>query len=97
MVQTAEGGLQEVHSMLNRMQELATKSSNGTYTDDVDRKDLQDEVDALKDEINRIADSTNFNGIKLLDGSMGVGTAGKVGNGNRSGNYGHYCSDKFYI
>lgn len=81
LVQTAEGGLQEVHSMLNRMQELATKSSNGTYTDDVDRKALQDEVDALKDEINRIADSTNFNGIKLLDGSMGVGTAGKVGNG----------------
>ncbi|RJW34456.1 flagellin [Clostridiales bacterium TF09-2AC] len=76
LVQTAEGGLQEVHSMLNRMQELATKSANGTYTDDVDRRALQDEVDALKDEINRIADSTNFNGIKLLDGSMGVGTTG---------------------
>ncbi len=76
LVQTAEGGLQEVHSMLNRKQELATKSSNGTYTDDVDRKALQDEVSALKDEINRIADSTNFNGINLLDGSMGVGTTG---------------------
>lgn len=76
LVQTAEGGLQEVHSMLNRMQELATKSANGTYTDDVDRKALQDEVSALKDEINRIADSTNFNGIKLLDGSMGNGTTG---------------------
>ena len=78
LVQTAEGGLQEVHSMLNRMQELATKSANGTYTDDVDRKALQDEVSALKDEINRIADSTNFNGIKLLDGSMGNGTTGAV-------------------
>ena len=78
LVQTAEGGLQEVHSMLNRMQELATKSTNGTYTDDVDRKALQDEVSALKDEINRIADSTNFNGINLLDGSMGAGTAGKT-------------------
>ena len=78
LVQTAEGGLQEVHSMLNRMMELATKSSNGTYTDDVDRQALQDEVSALKDEINRIADSTNFNGIKLLDGSMGVGTTGVV-------------------
>lgn len=78
LVQTAEGGLQEVHSMLNRMMELATKSSNGTYTDDVDRQALQDEVSALKDEINRIADTTNFNGIKLLDGSMGVGTAGSV-------------------
>ena len=79
LIQTAEGGLQEVHSMLNRMTELATKSANGTYTDDVDRKALQDEISALKDEINRIADGTDFNGIKLLDGSMGVGTAGAVG------------------
>lgn len=82
LVQTAEGGLQEVHSMLNRMQELATKSSNGTYTDDVDRRALQDEVNALKDEINRIADSTNFNGIKLLDGSMSAGVAGGTGVGD---------------
>lgn len=79
LVQTAEGGLQEVHSMLNRMTELATKSANGTYTDDVDRKALQDEVSALKDEINRIADGTDFNGIKLLDGTMGAGTAGIFG------------------
>lgn len=78
LIQTAEGGLQEVHSMLNRMTELATKSANGTYTDDVDRKALQDEISALKDEINRIADGTDFNGIKLLDGSMGVGTAGRT-------------------
>ena len=78
LVQTAEGGLQEVHSMLNRMTELATKSANGTYTDDVDRKALQDEISALKDEINRIADGTDFNGIKLLDGTMGVGTTGGV-------------------
>ena len=84
LVQTAEGGLQEVHSMLNRMMELATKSSNGTYTDDVDRQALQDEVSALKDEINRIADTTNFNGIKLLDGSMGVGTAGSVVNADNT-------------
>lgn len=79
LVQTAEGGLQEVHSMLNRMTELATKSANGTYTDDVDRKALQDEISALKDEINRIADGTDFNGIKLLDGSMGVGRVGATG------------------
>lgn len=85
LVQTAEGGLQEVHSMLNRMQELATKSANGTYTDDVDRRALQDEVDALKDEINRIADSTNFNGIKLLDGSMGVGTSGGAAASTKGG------------
>ena len=78
LVQTAEGGLQEVHSMLNRMTELATKSANGTYTDDVDRKALQDEISALKDEINRIADGTDFNGIKLLDGTMGMGTTGAL-------------------
>ena len=70
LVQTAEGGLQEVHSMLNRMTELATKSANGTYTDNVDRRALQDEIAALKDEVNRIADATDFNGIKLLDGSL---------------------------
>ena len=85
LVQTAEGGLQEVHSMLNRMQELATKSSNGTYTDDVDRRAYQDEISALKDEINRIADSTNFNGIKLLDGSMGIGTAGVIADAGTDG------------
>lgn len=79
LVQTAEGGLQEVHSMLNRMTELATKSANGTYTDDVDRKALQDEISALKDEINRIADGTDFNGIKLLDGTLGSGTTGAIG------------------
>lgn len=78
LIQTAEGGLQEVHSMLNRMTELATKSANGTYTDDVDRKALQDEISALKDEINRIADGTDFNGIKLLDGTMGMGTTGAM-------------------
>lgn len=70
LIQTAEGGLQEVHSMLNRMTELATKSANGTYDDPVDRRAIQDEFDALNDEIDRIADSTNFNGIKLLDGSL---------------------------
>lgn len=70
LIQTAEGGLQEVHSMLNRMTELATKSANGTYDDPTDRKALQDEFDALNAEVNRIADSTNFNGINLLDGSM---------------------------
>ena len=86
LVQTAEGGLQEVHSMLNRMTELATKSANGTYTDDVDRKALQDEISALKDEINRIADGTDFNGIKLLDGTMGVGSTGNSGTTNAADN-----------
>ena len=74
LVKTAEGALQEVHDMLNRMDSLATQSANGTYDDAVDRDNLQKEVDALTKEIDRIADSANFNGIKLLDGSMGATT-----------------------
>ena len=70
LIQTAEGGLQEVHSMLNRMTELATKSSNGTYDNSTDRNALQNEYNALVKEIDRIASTTNFNGIKLLDGSL---------------------------
>ena len=70
LVQTAEGALTEVHDMLNRMYELAEQSANGTFEDGTDRKQLQKEVDQLKSEINRIADSANFNGIKLLYGSM---------------------------
>ena len=70
LVQTAEGALTEVHDMLNRMVELATQSANGTYDNETDRFQLQKEVNQLRDEINRIADSANFNGIKLLDGSM---------------------------
>ena len=70
LVKTAEGAMQEIQDMLNRMDYLATQSANGTYQDEVDRENLQKEVTALKDEINRIADSANFNGIKLLDGSQ---------------------------
>lgn len=74
LVQTAEGALTEVHSMLNRMTELATQSANGTYEDAVDRTNLQSEVNSLISEIDRIAVSTNFNGKKLLNGSLS-GTA----------------------
>ena len=74
LVQTAEGALTEVHSMLNRMVELATQSANGTYQDNVDRENLTKEVDSLKDEIDRISEGTNFNGINLLDGSLGKTT-----------------------
>ena len=70
LVKTAEGAMQEVQDMLNRMVYLATQSANGTYDNEVDRNNLQKEVDQLRSEINRIADSANFNGIKLLDGSM---------------------------
>ena len=71
LVKTAEGALQEVHDMLNRMDSLATQSANGTYDNEVDRLNLQKEVDSLRSEIDRIADSSNFNGTKLLNGSLG--------------------------
>ena len=70
LVKTAEGAMQEIQDMLNRMDYLATQSANGTYDDPVDRVNLNKEMEALKSEINRIADSANFNGIKLLDGSL---------------------------
>ena len=70
LVKTAEGAMQEIQDMLNRMDYLATQSANGTYQDEVDRENLNKEMSALKTEINRIADSANFNGIKLLDGSL---------------------------
>ena len=81
LVQTAEGALNETHSILQRMKELATQSSNGTYQNDVDRENIQKEVDALKSEIDRISTSTNFNKINLLDGSLGASEAtGPVAN-----------------
>ncbi len=70
LVKTAEGAMQEIQDMLNRMDYLATQSANGTYQDEVDRENLNKEMEALKTEINRIAASANFNGIKLLDGSL---------------------------
>ena len=80
LVQTAEGALTEVHDMLNRMYSLAEQSANGTYENETDRAQLQKEVTELKSEINRIADSSNFNGINLLDGSMErAGADGDVG------------------
>jgi len=75
LVKTAEGAMQEIQDMLNRMDYLATQSANGTYDDPVDRYNLQKEVDQLKSEINRIADSANFNGINLLDGSQDGGSS----------------------
>ena len=70
LVQTAEGGLNETASILQRMRELAVQSSNGTYQDAVDRTNLNKEVTSLKSEIDRIATSTNFNKINLLNGSL---------------------------
>ena len=69
LIQTAEGGLNETHAILQRMRELAVQSANGTY-DDTDRANLQAEVSELIEEVNRIADSTKFNGIDLLNGDL---------------------------
>jgi flagellin len=70
LIQTAEGALQEVTNILQRMRELSIQSANGIYSDD-DRSTLNAEAQQLKEELNRIADSTTFNGQKLLDGSLG--------------------------
>jgi flagellin len=79
-VQTAEGALNEVHDMLQRMNELATKAANGTMSTD-DRKDVQREMNSLITEIDRVATTTKFNEIYLLSGSGAVGDYTKSVNG----------------
>ncbi|MEQ6377585.1 flagellin [Bacillaceae bacterium S4-13-56] len=69
LIQTAEGALNETHSILQRMRELAVQSANDTNTD-TDRAELQKEVDQLAEELTRIADNTEFNTQKLLDGTF---------------------------
>jgi len=72
LIQTGEGALQETHSILQRMRELAVQSSNGTYDDTTDRANLNAEVTALVTEIDRIAATTAFNGTNLLGGSASI-------------------------
>ncbi len=69
VIETADGALSEIHDILQRMNELAIQAANGTVSAN-DRKNIQDEIDQLKDEIERIAESTQFNGQNLLDGSF---------------------------
>ena len=69
-VQTAEGALNEVQDMLQRMNELAVKASNGTMSES-DRSYVQNEVDALTTEIDRVAETTKFNETYLLKGENG--------------------------
>jgi flagellin len=82
LLQTADGATQEVTNMLQRMRELAVQASNDTYTAD-DRSALNNEVTALKSEITRIADNTEWNGMKLFTAASagsagGIGTSGLV-------------------
>ena len=87
LIQTAEGALTETHSMLQRMVTLATQSANGTYNSTA-RGAITEEVDALKLEIDRIASTTDYNGVKPLNtgnapgaaaAGAGVGTPGTGG------------------
>lgn len=71
LIQTAEGALDETHSILQRMRELAVQSANDTNVE-VDREELQKEVDQLAAEISRISDTTEFNQQTLLDGDFGA-------------------------
>jgi flagellin len=84
-VQTAEGALNEVHDMLQRMNELAVKAANGTNQTE-DQSYIQSEVDALVSEINRVCQTTTFNERSLLDGSWSKGISLQVGTEGTSGN-----------
>jgi len=71
VIETADGAMHEIQAMIQRMTELATQAANGTLTDD-DRELIQNEVDQLKKEVQRISESTQFNSQNLLDGSFGL-------------------------
>ena len=95
-VQTAEGALTEVHSMLQRMNELATQSANGTNSS-TDRQAIQDEIDQLSTEIDRVSETTKFNETYLLKGQSGTtdkymkahdaGFAGTLADGDKTATF----------
>jgi flagellin len=77
MAQTADGALNEVTNMLQRVRELATQSASGTYSD-TDRANMQTEVTALQTQMNSILGNTTFNGVNLFNGTAGANADGKV-------------------
>ena len=83
LIQTAEGALNESHSILQRMRELSVQASNGTETDD-DREAVQNEISQLQEELTRISETTEFNTMKLLDGSQS-GSTSSTGSGPKFG------------
>ncbi len=83
LIQTAEGALNESHSILQRMRELSVQAANGTETDD-DREAVQNEISQLQEELTRISETTEFNTMKLLDGSQS-GSASSTGSGPKFG------------
>ena len=74
LAQTAEGSLNEVTNMLQRIRELATQSASGTYQDATDRAYMQTEVDELTSQIDQVIQNSTFNGVKLFDGSTAAVT-----------------------
>jgi len=85
LIQTAEGGLNETHSILQRMRELAVQAANGTNDATDDLANIQKEVTALITEVDRIADSTKFNKIDLLNGSLSsTGVTFQIGANNQT-------------
>ena len=86
MIQTAEGALNESHSILQRMRELTIQASNGTETD-ADRGNIQDEISQLQSELDRISDTTEFNTMKLLDGSLSGSASSVTSAGPKFGVY----------
>ncbi len=73
LIQTAEGAANEIHSMLIRLRELAVQAASGNVSDS-NRDSINQEASYLLDEVDRIADTTKYNGVKLLDGTLGGGT-----------------------
>jgi flagellin len=85
IVQTAEGGINEISAMVRRMRELAIQSSSDTLAA-TERAYVNDEFSDLQEEIKRIRDSSNFNGINLLDGNIAGGLEAQVGADNNVNN-----------
>ncbi|MCJ8007590.1 flagellin [Lederbergia wuyishanensis] len=81
LIQTAEGALNETHAILQRMRELSVQASNGTL-EDKDRQSVQLEIDELIKEVDRIAQKTQFNEKKLLDGTNAAGFVFQIGANN---------------
>ena len=86
LIQTAEGALTETHSIIQRMRELAVQSASDTNTDD-DRTQIQNEIDELTEEVDRIANTTEFNTKKLLNGDRKGAVSSKAGTGKVEGSF----------
>lgn len=84
LIQTAEGALNEQHSILQRMRELSVQAANGVETDD-DREAVNNEITQLQDELTRISETTEFNTMKLLDGSRDGRSTSNTGSGPKFG------------